>query len=48
MTTRVNVDTNMIIWAIQRAGYELYDFAEKFPKVLDWIEEKNDEKKNQL
>lgn len=27
----------MITWAIDRAGFQLDDFAEKFPKVLDWL-----------
>lgn len=37
MTTEVNVNTTMLTWAIDRAGYELHEFTEKMPKVSDWI-----------
>ena len=37
MRTEVNVNANMLTWAIDRAGYELHDFTEKMPKVGDWI-----------
>jgi Zn-dependent peptidase ImmA (M78 family) len=39
MKTGANVNANMLTWAITRAGYELQDFATKFPKVLDWIDD---------
>ncbi len=32
----------MLSWAIDRAGYQLDDFAQKFPRILDWL---NGEKK---
>ncbi len=28
----------MLTWAIDRAGYELPTFAERFPRVLEWLE----------
>ena len=37
MRTEVNVNTNMLIWAIDRAGYDFHEFAEKMPKVTGWI-----------
>ena len=33
-----NINSNLIEWAITRAGYELHDFFMKFPKVREWIE----------
>jgi hypothetical protein len=41
MRVEVNVSANMITWAIARAGYELDAFIAKFPKVKDWLENKN-------
>jgi len=42
MRNEVNVNVNMLTWAISRAGYELQTFTEKFPKVQQWLEgEKN-------
>jgi Zn-dependent peptidase ImmA (M78 family) len=42
MRNEVNVNANMLTWAIARAGYELQTFTEKFPKVQLWLEgEKN-------
>lgn len=38
MRTEVNVNANMITWAINRAGYELHEFSAKVPKVQEWIE----------
>jgi len=40
MNTAVEPNIHMLSWAITRAGYELSDFTSKFPKVLDWLEEK--------
>ena len=42
MRTKVKIDTNIIIWAIARAGYELDEFSIKYPKiqVQDWLEDK--------
>ena len=38
MSTEVNVNANMLTWAIARAGYELHDFTAKLPNVQAWIE----------
>jgi Zn-dependent peptidase ImmA (M78 family) len=40
MRNEVNVNANILIWAIVRAGYELQTFTDKFPKVQLWIEGK--------
>ena len=40
MRTEVNINYNMFTWAIARAGYDLSDFAIKFPKVQDWVDQK--------
>jgi len=37
MRTEINVNSNMIAWAIARAGYELQVFTEKFPNVQQWL-----------
>jgi Zn-dependent peptidase ImmA (M78 family) len=42
MRNEVNVNTNILTWAIARAGYELQAFTDKFPNVQLWLEgEKN-------
>ena len=38
MRNEVNVNANILTWAIARAGYELQTFTDKFPKVQLWIE----------
>jgi Zn-dependent peptidase ImmA (M78 family) len=38
MRTEVNVNANMLTWAIARAGYELHEFIAKLPKVQEWID----------
>lgn len=38
MRNEVNVNANILTWAIVRAGYELQTFIEKFPKVQLWLE----------
>ena len=38
MRNEVSVNNNMLTWAIARAGYDVPAFAEKFPKILDWLE----------
>lgn len=38
MRNEVNVNTNMLTWAIARAGYDLHTFTNKFPKVQLWLE----------
>jgi Zn-dependent peptidase ImmA (M78 family) len=38
MRTEVNINTDMLTWAIARAGYDLYDFANKVPSIFEWIQ----------
>ncbi|MDN4165653.1 ImmA/IrrE family metallo-endopeptidase [Cytophagales bacterium LB-30] len=42
MRTEVDINANMLTWAIDRAGYDLSEFFEKMPQVTAWI---NGEKK---
>ncbi len=37
MRTEVDVNANMLTWAIDRAGYELHEFTEKMPKITAWL-----------
>lgn len=37
MKTFVNINSNILTWAIARAGYELSIFIEKFPNVQKWL-----------
>ena len=37
MSARVNVNNEMLTWAIARAGYELPAFIEKFPPLKKWL-----------
>ncbi len=37
MGTKVDVNANMLTWAIDRAGYELHEFTEKMPKITAWL-----------
>lgn len=39
MATEININPNMLTWAIARAGYVVDDFLERFPNVKKWIEE---------
>lgn len=39
MRTEVNINVNMLTWAIARAGYDLYEFANKVPNIIDWVNE---------
>lgn len=48
MNTGVNIKPGIITWAIQRAGYELQDFAAKFPSVKDWLEDRKQPTVKQL
>lgn len=48
MNTGVNIKPDIITWAIERAGYELQDFAAKFPRVTDWLEDKKQPTVKQL
>ncbi len=36
---RVNINSDIITWAVARAGYEWDEFVTQFPKVKDWIED---------
>ncbi|HKK63112.1 MAG TPA: ImmA/IrrE family metallo-endopeptidase [Bacteroidales bacterium] len=38
MRTEVNINADMLVWAISRAGYDLHEFSTKLPKIVDWIE----------
>ncbi len=38
MTTRVNVQPEILTWAISRAGFPLPEFTEKNPRVQKWID----------
>ena len=40
MRTTVNINNNMLLWAIARAGFELHEFTEKLPQVKEWMEGK--------
>ncbi len=37
MSQELNIQPTMLTWAIDRAGYQLDDFAQKFPKINDWL-----------
>ncbi|MBO6496943.1 MAG: ImmA/IrrE family metallo-endopeptidase [Roseivirga sp.] len=37
MRTLVDVNSNMLTWAIDRAGYNIHDFTEKMPRVQEWL-----------
>lgn len=42
MRTEVNINTNMLTWAITRAGYDLHEFTLRVPNVQKWLDgEKN-------
>tara|TARA_R110000751_G_scaffold12457_4_gene42772 strand:+ start:94 stop:1221 length:1128 start_codon:yes stop_codon:yes gene_type:complete len=37
MKTEINVDSNMLAWAVSRAGYDLAEFTEKVPNLEKWL-----------
>lgn len=37
MRNLVDVDSNMLTWAIDRAGYNIHDFTKKMPGVQEWL-----------
>lgn len=37
MRAEVNINANILTWAITRAGYELSEFASKVPNIEEWI-----------
>jgi Zn-dependent peptidase ImmA (M78 family) len=40
MKTEVNINSDIFTWAITRAGYDLSEFAAKFPKIYDRLNQK--------
>jgi Zn-dependent peptidase ImmA (M78 family) len=38
MRTEVDINANILTWAIARAGYDLHEFTVKEPQSLDWIQ----------
>lgn len=38
MNTRVDVNNEILTWAIDRAGYDLPTFFEKYPPIIKWLE----------
>lgn len=38
MRTEVNINANMLTWAIARAGFDLHDFTIRVPNVQKWLE----------
>lgn len=40
MRNEVNINTDMVTWAISRAGHDLQEFLTNFPSIKDWIEDK--------
>ncbi len=37
MSVHIPVNNDILTWAIARAGYELPEFAEKYPRISDWL-----------
>ncbi len=48
MKKKVNINRGLLIWAVQRAGYDVDDFAIKTPQFDEWIKEKNQPTLKQL
>jgi Zn-dependent peptidase ImmA (M78 family) len=40
MKAEININTNILTWAINRAGFEFNEFILNFPKVQGWIDNK--------
>lgn len=40
MRTEVNINADMITWAIARAGHDLHEFLIDSPRISDWLEDK--------
>lgn len=38
MRTEVNIDSNMLTWAIDRAGFDLHEFTSTLPNVQKWLD----------
>ena len=37
MSNELNINANMLTWAIARAGFDMQEFVVKFPNVQKWI-----------
>jgi Zn-dependent peptidase ImmA (M78 family) len=46
--SRVNVNKNVLRWAVSRSGHELDDLEEKFPKIHQWADEESQPTLRQL
>jgi Zn-dependent peptidase ImmA (M78 family) len=40
MGNELNINPNILLWAVDRAGHEVDEFAFTFPKLNDWLDEK--------
>lgn len=38
MVERINIDANMLTWAITRAGHDISDFTTANPRIQNWID----------
>ena len=38
MNASINVNSNILTWAINRAGFDVLTFTEKHPRVKKWLE----------
>jgi Zn-dependent peptidase ImmA (M78 family) len=48
MENEVNINLDMLTWAVNRAGHDLDEFTITFPKLQEWLEEKKKPTFNQL
>lgn len=48
MRTEVNINADMITWAIVRAGHDLHEFLIDSPRISDWLEDKKNQLLNNL
>jgi len=46
--SRVNVNKEVLRWAVSRSGHELDDFEQKFPKIHQWADEQSQPTLRQL
>lgn len=37
MSMRININNQMLIWAVTRAGFDMLTFAEEFPLIQKWL-----------
>src|SRR5680860_29001 len=40
MGNEVNINTDMLTWAVDRAGHDVDEFVFTFPNLQEWLEEK--------